>query len=1732
MKKFNILNGKEIALDDKINNSFFLYNTIYTNKNHLTDKLISFCCNVNFSCSLFLVEQEYLILELYQNIINKHTQDVNFILYNKIKLEKSSLEFSSSSDEEIEMYFLSEKYILLENILKRTIILDHQTGAYVNIILKGKKTQRKNLLYNPGQTSGDDLFKDDSNEIDKTEQYKEKENYNEKSSTNLNKFNNLKYEKKNDKNDGSNSNDSSIDDLSNQDLSYLTKNFNTLKILYIFDEYYHKTPDKPNININNDTLTISANNINMNTIMSPNNRSNNNSFILNNKYKQNTNKISIPNINNDNLESITSNEASTLRVNENQKNNVTTNNMTTLTTNMATVPSSNNTIDETKILFNKQNKLKTQTLKRSYIFIMDKNELYYCIIDDTFDLYQILEFKQVAFVLDENELVQEMKIIKIYKDDKVSYIFFLLSKYGLIVIPTDFCRSTLKNIILNNGYNRANSFKVYYKLDYIQDPLNYYHMVINYKSPKNSNVYILNKNSLITINLDLYNLRNFVKEEIYKICSDPNTNCEMGVEEKIVLEDNNIAYVNKKKKIISITKKSYNIKEIKIQGYITRIVEINQNFIIYDKTSKSLEIYYFNGKYLDKVANHKDVDLIFFFTFPKINSIYFCMNCTFNKISFNKKLYWYSEYFNTYLQSPSTSTFKLPYLEEYLSGIKEKYFNNIISYEDKSDESRNLIHEIEIDFEKSVAVSEEDIDGNSSSKDKSSIIIKKCEFCEKELQINQKNFKNDKNDNDLNNNKNIYCECKNEKCSAMYCSEEHRDLDYKTFHFFHCKLRTFFISYEYTTQINFFNDLMILINDIIKYIFKNISDKDDYLFYLPFIKIITFLLKNLNMKYISDIVVENSQKMKSTKEELISLLFYQEVIFYYYNLILLSLNFGVRCDLLDFVKQELDFLAQDEEQFFNKETLTSTLFNKNTHFYQEYIDFSNSNFFFVDKDYLSKSQYLRQNDILFTNVIHLYADYIHLTDKICKENPLNLVFLNPFVVRLLSQLMVFFEERNRDWPDDAYVHFISLITPYLTLNRKMLLSTNILKKIVNIMENGHFKDSIFKVVVNHNLGLIQYSTGIHLEGIHNLEKSYKLIVDNDYSYLLRIKIVERLALAYLNIGELLKSFTLIKEAIFLRTNLLNLYESNPNFSFYNNIPINKNDYLYQHYFLLSNNISSRQINYYNLYSQNKSPDDLNNKGGYLENDSAYYENSMQLVHLFSYINYIQDFVEYEYQIKHMKEKGKKNNEMSKREYQIYLINYVLGKEDLNTKNKNFSIIDNYSEDYFRAIEFLYSLNKNVLATLNNDNQTKKNIINKEEFNGQPSNNNTSPSHLSHSIIDDNNSPINNSKKHGQFDGTNNNLNNINNLNNPYVNNQIRDLTDKEQNLDYDNDIEIKEDLFEQLSKNEQLTLTSINTKYFNRNILLRDYYGPINLFNINYHPIYTNEFKKIISKSKHQFFVKILTQASSSELTSYFFPTSNTNLEGLSKYLQQEEIQNMYKVEKTKILSSLKNDNDINKNKKYGRASSEIKNIDISEIEKSQRKKELWINNIKKQLLKERNRSMQEIDQALINLYDNLNDEYKEEISKNPELILYYIFTDIGTSNCYTTTFHIRKSAIEDDFNNLYNLTNKNSTLYYNNMEDAKVGGKSYINSIAEDNKEDNNNSFNRKRKKKRNSKLSHMAGIPEERKLIFSDDSNSSEDDKNNNNKKVNIEIYERKERRKNKLNSMEEVSESAEGD
>jgi hypothetical protein len=179
---------------------------------------------------------------------------------------------------------------------------------------------------------------------------------------------------------------------------------------------------------------------------------------------------------------------------------------------------------------------------------------------------------------------------------------------------------------------------------------------------------------------------------------------------------------------------------------------------------------------------------------------------------------------------------------------------------------------------------------------------------------------------------------------------------------------------------------------------------------------------------------------------------------------------------------------------------------------------------------------------------------------------------------------------------------------------------------------------------------------------------------------------------------------------------------------------------------------------------------------------------------------------------------------------------------------------------------------------------------------------------------------------------------------------------------------------------------------------LRDYYGQINAFNINYHPVYTIEFKNILESSKHQFFLRKLTHAQSVEIENYF--DEEQCLFGLSKYLQQEEIQNMFKVEKAKMLAyEMKDNNGDCGNKEMKKSGNVLMKIisekDIGNLEEVDDIKQNWINNVKERLLKEKNRSIREIDKVLDELYDGLNEEYKKEIVRNPEMILYYIFHDI-----------------------------------------------------------------------------------------------------------------------------------------
>ena len=882
-----------------------------------------------------------------------------------------------------------------------------------------------------------------------------------------------------------------------------------------------------------------------------------------------------------------------------------------------------------------------------------------------------------------------------------------------------------------------------------------------------------------------------------------------------------------------------------------------------------------------------------------------------NLININKNNKNYNENdinFNTIInESKIYEKLKNSYENKYLS-ISENLINTI-----KSKIDLNNNNYFEIPYLKNIIDSIKENYSNQNLKNK---II--CEYCNSKA--NSNNYSN-------------FIKCNKKYCYSYFCCEKHFYLIYNKYHFYHCNLKNFFIKYKFTDQINFYNDFIILIGNIIKEIFSNIINNDYYIFYYSYLKIIINLFKLFNINHLIESVFDLSLKYKTKKNEinLKNLIFYQECIFFYYNIIILSINFLLKSNNKinnEFIIRELENINNDETQIFNKKILSSFIFKKDIQFFQENIEFNiNDKFFFINKNFIEKNKYLKQNDLLFHNMIHLYSNYIKIIDKLNKENPLNRINLKELDNKLKNQIIILFEERNHEYYDNSYFYFLSFITPFLILNKKINLSEIFYLKLKNnkLLNNDENKNkkNIFTLF---NLGVLQYSSGKFLHGIHNIELCYKLLSDNYYNdYNLLIKVIETLALAYLNIRELLKSYILIRESLFLREKIKTK------------------------------------------------------------------KNKIKILYLNIYLNYIKDFIEYEYKLKNINENNNNKNTITDNENKKILINYILG----NYTNKNTFLLDIYNDDYFKALEFIFNLNKKVINKLNNDNLSKKNIYINNDKNLYNNNSNNSNNI---NIIKDNNNNNNNINFHDISMNSINNekkLSDVSSISNLNIN--IKDFNEKEEILEFEEEIDIKEDVFDLLTRNEKITLSSINNHTFTRKNILRDIYGPINYYNINYHPYYIYDFKDIIKGAGHNFFIKKLTHCDIKDLGNYFNEKEDKNLEGLFRYIQQEEIQNMIKVEKTKLIFNKDSENfEDNESNDNNKNDDDNNNNEIKENEENKKK---WIDKVKELILEDKKISIIEIDKSLEYLYDNLNMEYKKEIIKNPELILYYIFSDFNNNN-------------------------------------------------------------------------------------------------------------------------------------
>ena len=94
---------------------------------------------------------------------------------------------------------------------------------------------------------------------------------------------------------------------------------------------------------------------------------------------------------------------------------------------------------------------------------------------------------------------------------------------------------------------------------------------------------------------------------------------------------------------------------------------------------------------------------------------------------------------------------------------------------------------------------------------------------------------------------------------------------------------------------------------------------------------------------------------------------------------------------------------------------------------------------------------------------------------------------------------------------------------------KVLQTVKLLKKMVSSFTEK--TDNKLKALTYYNLGILQYTLGEFKIGIHNLEISYKQIVDNSLSEKYKQRAMISLEMEYLNQPNLSKAYVLIQKLI-------------------------------------------------------------------------------------------------------------------------------------------------------------------------------------------------------------------------------------------------------------------------------------------------------------------------------------------------------------------------------------------------------------------------------------------------------------------------------------------------------------------------------------------------------------------------------------------------------------------------
>ena len=790
-----------------------------------------------------------------------------------------------------------------------------------------------------------------------------------------------------------------------------------------------------------------------------------------------------------------------------------------------------------------------------------------------------------------------------------------------------------------------------------------------------------------------------------------------------------------------------------------------------------------------------------------------------------------------------------------------------------------------------------------------------------------------------------YCsDCK----LKYYCCQEHFMYDYNYMHFFECQFVQFFrrkdiinIKNKEDRYLILYNELIKLCGRILNYIFRQISVPKDFHLYLDMLLNLITLLDNFGFninysEFCSVNLFPTNDKQKPEK-----VLFFQECMYFYVQLQLLKCTFTSKCKLYNLTDCYLKIIKNDIIPKLTPKTNKRIIALKcdklkkknilNNAFFKR---FGSPIFFNLKKIYFNSEELLDYRKIFYSE----NNDAFDIVENYIMKQLMALSILVKFKIKLHSSidvkdifvditLMFDYHFRENKTTKNIVPYCYFSISFYLVEIGKVPQTVKLLKKMVSSFTEK--TDNRLKALTYYNLGILQYALGEFKIGIHNLETSYKQIVDNSLSEKYKQRAMISLGMAYLNQPNLFKAYVLIQKLI-------------------------------------------------NDLKKIKKPK---------------YE--LKCIKYSIYLNYIIDLYEYSFITKNRIQTNKPKNKYYNSQQ---LIAFVEGDTD-----KELVVIEQNVNEFLKVVEYIWNLKPQVLQQLQTDNPPKQTNNYREEVHHE---------------------------KNSSFSMETSQMSTF----------LIREagVEKEEYQEEYDEDIEVKPTLYDSLTRQQQKDFKELKTAFLKRDIVLRDSLGAIEKFNINYDPLYSPQFQKVVEKLKSNFLLKEIFYCFQNEKWRdelYNFSPNNV-LFGLSKYLTLEKIKNVIAIEKSKCLDKIqKEQNDMNNNKQYGYLLEydSLKKINVenniypnntsSMLYNSSRSLSLVNNRYKTEnlnYLEFKKRFIQALQQNdknkkkhnesypylnlkedyLVTLYKNvyLNNPEHDFIFKNPSLILNYIFIDISNS--------------------------------------------------------------------------------------------------------------------------------------